>query len=272
MRGCMRLLLVGSSVFLSACATIMNEGYVKVPVQTNPGDATIKVEGRVYTSPAVVQITRGKKDVVLTVEKEGYKTEKVRFERTLDGWYWGNFILFPISIPIGVPIDFGSGRAYKVKPDSVSFQLTPVEVTQQPKLTSLGNNPISLRVQAFLTNQNWFPLSQEDMLAAVSDEALSVLSQSGRFRFVRSKKNKLEQTQLESDDSLGSLRIDLSLVEKIEVAKLRISVEMPHGATYMISESETLSGKNQEEIYKTLERLGGLVAKRVLGLFGEKKS
>ena len=68
----------------------------------------------------------------------------------------------------------------------------------------------------------------------------------------------------------GKLRFDLILLEKIELAKLKVSIELPDGTTYVINESESLSDKDHAEIFRTFEKLGKLAANRLLRLFSYK--
>lgn len=52
------VVILGFFLFLSGCASMVNGRYIDVPVETNPGGATIKVDGREYISPAVANIRR----------------------------------------------------------------------------------------------------------------------------------------------------------------------------------------------------------------------
>ena len=80
------VLLLVSHLFLTGCASIVNGKYIDIPVETNPGGATIKVDGREYISPAVAKIRRRREGAEVIIEKEGYRTEKVQLNSKMSGW------------------------------------------------------------------------------------------------------------------------------------------------------------------------------------------
>jgi len=260
-----KVAILGSYLFLTGCATIVNGKYIDIPVETNPGGATIKVDGREYTSPAVASVRRRREGAEIIIEKEGYKTEKVHLKSRMSGWVMGNMAIFIVGMAFG-GIDFGTGAAYNYNPDTISLQLTPTHNRPKPKTPLQKNKPVALDVSTHLSSENWFPFTENEMLTAVKDKAISVLSTSGYFHF------DAEGDRVVSDmnNPTGKLRFDLLLLEKIELAKLKVSLDLPDGTSYVINESESLSGKDYAEIFRALEKLGSLSANRLLRLISYK--
>ena len=102
---------------LVGCATIVNDNFVDVPIETNPQGATITYGGKTFTTPCTLEIPRGEeRSIEITIEKPGYKPVNVRLERSLDGWLWGNILTGGL---IGLAVDFISGDAYDLSPEQV---------------------------------------------------------------------------------------------------------------------------------------------------------
>ena len=120
-----------STLLIVACATIMNEEMVSVPVYTTPSGANLTINGMEYTSPATIQAPRGKGDFKLHIEKEGYKPVDILLTQSCDGWLWGNIVFGGL---IGLAVDFISGDAYDLEPEVVSKEL------QKNGLVSKTNN------------------------------------------------------------------------------------------------------------------------------------
>lgn len=262
---CFRVVILSSYLVVTGCATIVNGRYINIPVETNPGGATIKVDGREYISPAVAKVRRRREGAEISIVKEGYKSEKIHLESKMSGWVMGNMAIFVIGMAFG-GIDFGTGAAYYYEPDMISLQLTPTSNRPKPKTPLSRSSTITLNVSTYLTNKNWYPFSEQEMLSTVKDRAVSVLSQSGFFHFGAGEKGETAN----GNKPAGNLRFDLILLEKIELAKLKVSLDLPDGTTYVINESESLSGKDHAEIFQTLEKLGSLTANRLLRLFSYK--
>jgi len=51
-----KAIILVSYLYLTGCASIVNGKYIDIPVETNPGGATVKVDGREYISPAVAKV------------------------------------------------------------------------------------------------------------------------------------------------------------------------------------------------------------------------
>lgn len=114
------IVTVLGSLFIAACATIMNGDMVSVPVYTTPSSAKLVINGMEYTSPATVQAPRGKGNFKLHIEKDGYKPVDVLLTQSCDGWLWGNVVFGGL---IGLAVDFITGDAYDLDPEVVSQEL-----------------------------------------------------------------------------------------------------------------------------------------------------
>ena len=112
---------------VSGCATIMNGDMVKVPVTTTPSGATLVMNGNAYISPATVLVPRGKGDFNLHVEKKYFEPVDILLTESLDGWFWGNFIMGGV---VGFAVDFITGDAYDIKPELINANLKGINLTK----------------------------------------------------------------------------------------------------------------------------------------------
>jgi len=110
--------LVGC-MLIAGCASLANSHLVSVPVYTEPPGAKLIVAGRTYYSPDVVKVPRGHGDFILTIEKNGYRTERVVLQQSLDGFVGYNVL----NLGLGLGKDLRSGRAYDLEPEIVRVQL-----------------------------------------------------------------------------------------------------------------------------------------------------
>ena len=102
------------------CATIVNKDIVSVPVYTDPPGARLFVAGRAYHSPDVIKVPRGQGDFILTIEKPGYRAERIILRESLDTWLGWNLVFpgFPFMID-----DLANKRAYDLEPEIVKITL-----------------------------------------------------------------------------------------------------------------------------------------------------
>lgn len=133
------LLTLTKSVALGAilftafgCASIMNSRTVYIPVQTEPTQATLTVDGKTYQSPAIIELPRGHDTFVMRVEKEGFRSADVTFKKSLSDWSMGNFA-FLYGAPVGFIVDFSTGMGYDISPKEVYVSMNPTDgvVTSQ---------------------------------------------------------------------------------------------------------------------------------------------
>ncbi|MCC6284099.1 MAG: PEGA domain-containing protein [Phycisphaerales bacterium] len=154
------VVLIGSSISLVGCGTIIHGSSQTVMVSSQPPGATISVDnGMVLTTPSSVKLER-KRDYVLTISKPGYMSQTVPINSVLSGWLAGNIIFGGL---IGGGVDLASGAAYTLTPAQISITLQPLAagqqdtgivqgaMTTQQKLDALE----SLRAQGVVTEKEY---------------------------------------------------------------------------------------------------------------------
>lgn len=112
-----------SSLFIfSSCATIVKDDSQPVAFSSDPQDAIVRLNNMpVARTPSTVMVKRQNKAVMVSFEKEGYKTETFILEKSVASMTAGN-IIFGGIIGIGVDAATGKGTNYI---DSVHVILTP---------------------------------------------------------------------------------------------------------------------------------------------------
>ncbi len=73
-------------------------------------------------TPATLDLKRRAAPYSLEIHREGYASERVYIRARPNAWACGNFLL--ITIP-GVLIDWASGAAIDLEPDSIRLVLAP---------------------------------------------------------------------------------------------------------------------------------------------------
>lgn len=100
-------------------------------------------------------------------------------------------------------------------------------------------------------NDNWFPLSAQDMESAAVDTALSGLSSSKAFAFM------LDSEQRRPSDHTGDVYLTVTLVEPAETAKITIRLSLPdNGGTFVSTASGSLSNMGYQSIFRVFENIG----------------
>ena len=107
---------------MSGCASIVSGTTQQVTIKSMPEGAAVTIAGRAYGNTPVTATLDKKTDQVVTLEKEGYKTETFPLKTTLDGWFWGNIVLGGV---IGSTTDGISGAVNEYSPDQYFITLTP---------------------------------------------------------------------------------------------------------------------------------------------------
>ncbi|MDH5229073.1 MAG: hypothetical protein OEZ58_00365 [Gammaproteobacteria bacterium] len=237
---------------VSACATVANSDFVEIPVTTYPSNATLHIDGRVYKSPAIVQVKRGSGNKILNISSEGYGSTDVILKQSYDIWMLANFGFSSLFF-VGMIVDLISGDGYDIEPEIVNVNLTNNQ-SGQTQQTSMQMNAkksqaLPLRIQTHFENSTWFPLPENEMEAAIRDSLLEKLSESGQFTFVESERNG-------DEPEVGVLKIEMSLIESIQTIKVTTKLQIPGGATHIETESDSLADKSRKEIYDIFRSLG----------------
>jgi hypothetical protein len=124
---------------LSGCGAIFHGSNQTIAVSTDPPDAQMKIGGNTLKSPASVTLRRDA-DYIITAEKDGYETGQGTIQHSVHwGTTLGNIIFGGL---IGLAIDFGSGSAYKLEPDTLVIPLkAKVATAGSGSPTSIGAVP-----------------------------------------------------------------------------------------------------------------------------------
>ncbi len=124
------------STLLTACATLVNGPTQTIPVTTNPPGATVTEEKNSQSTPANITLDRDR-DYVLTISKEGYKSQTIKIVHLINGLEAGNLFGFGL---LGVAIDTATGACWTLKPENIVVTLEPLSplerVTEYTRLNS----------------------------------------------------------------------------------------------------------------------------------------
>jgi hypothetical protein len=127
------IVMAGLTSFLlgtTGCATIVNGRNQDVPLASQPAGATVTVDGLRATTPGTLTLKRDQ-DYKLVFTKEGFPERQATLEKKVSGWLAGNLLFGGL---IGLVVDFISGGAYKLSPDSVDVDMATgvvVEIKKQ---------------------------------------------------------------------------------------------------------------------------------------------
>ena len=250
------------ALFTTSCATMINSDTVDVPVTTDPPGALVVVDGRQYVTPTRVTVPRGKGNFNMTITKEGFESVNVMLRQSMDMPVLFNLV-FMQAAWMGIIVDLVSGDGYDVSPERVRKRLvahsTPVVAAPPEPVVQPNNGPLDLEKKTYeltvltnFSNQSWYPLPQKEMVSAVTDVALAELTNTGNFRFKRTDLN----VPTEQEKTGGYIAFEVALIESIQLAKVTVTLQVPKGATFIASDSDTLENKDRRAIYETLEKLG----------------
>jgi hypothetical protein len=135
------VLLTAHSLVSAGCATIAHGRTQGIRVLSAPAGASVSVKGvSAGVTPARIVLNRNESDVVLRLEKEGYRAVDVPLKRTLSGWTGANLPLGLFggaeggnrgmigAVAFYAGIDFLTGAAYSFKPTEVHVVLEATRV------------------------------------------------------------------------------------------------------------------------------------------------
>ena len=118
-------LVVLATVILgsSGCATVIKGTTQGIPVNSEPDNADVLVDGQlVGTTPTTVEMKR-KRDHLVTIEKDGYQPKTIAVVKDIGGAVFGNILAGGL---IGWGVDAASGAQYNLNPKTISVKLEPV--------------------------------------------------------------------------------------------------------------------------------------------------
>ena len=173
-----RLAVAVLALSLSACASAIHGTRQKIEVHTDPPGALAMAEGQSVTTPGVLNLQRKLKDAAIRIEKDGYRPEVVRLDRSLSGALWWNLALIPAGAAAGwattpdqsgldymfekeengaiaaviLPLiafggDFVVGGAYRLDPPYISITLVPLVDENSPSQAVQRIDGLTYRVR-----------------------------------------------------------------------------------------------------------------------------
>jgi len=114
-------------VLLTGCATLINGPTQKIPVKSEPQDATVTVEESSTSTPATFTLDRNR-EYVLTITKEGYHTETIKIVQVVNAAVAGNILGCTL---LGMAIDTATGACWTLKPEEITVTLRPLSPLEQ---------------------------------------------------------------------------------------------------------------------------------------------
>jgi len=103
----------------AGCATIVHGRTQGIAVASNPPATAVKVDGLEATTPGKLELARNR-DHTVVFTKDGFPDRDVKLESGPSAWLLGNIVFGGV---IGLIVDFASGGAYKLSPDSVDMDM-----------------------------------------------------------------------------------------------------------------------------------------------------
>lgn len=122
------MLLAGTAVLTSACATIVEGRHQIVTVETPLAEGAacelkdnVEHVWKINGTPGSVEVTRGDGPMLVTCTKEGYEKESIAVDETIEAMAVGNVLL---GGGVGIVIDAvsGAGQTY---PDKITVWMKP---------------------------------------------------------------------------------------------------------------------------------------------------
>lgn len=109
-------------VFLTSCATLLSGLNKDIYVDTTPDVSNVFVNGEECgTSRSKVPVRRTSKECVITVKKDGYRSESVELHKKFNKVAWLNLIG-----GVGFLVDWASGAIVTYDETSVVFDMQPL--------------------------------------------------------------------------------------------------------------------------------------------------
>lgn len=105
---------------MSGCSTIIKGSKQNITINSNPAQATIYVNGKLYgKTPAIARLERRNNHFV-KIELDGYKPYETTLQRKFNGWIFGNIVFGGV---LGIIIDAATGSMYSLSPKLLTAQL-----------------------------------------------------------------------------------------------------------------------------------------------------
>ena len=115
-----RAVMIGCTVALGACASVIHGTHQDVGISSAPTGARVTVDGEEKGATPYVAHLRRKDNHTVRLELAGYKPYETTLTRSVSGWVWGNIVIGGL---IGLAVDAIDGGLYKLTPEQVSGTL-----------------------------------------------------------------------------------------------------------------------------------------------------
>jgi PEGA domain-containing protein len=126
-----QIIVAVAMLALSGCATVVNGRTEPLGLSSNPAGAEVSIDNgtmKVIT-PTSIELKRDENHTFV-FHKDGYQDTSATVTSGTSGWVWGNLLAGGI---IGGVVDFATGAAYKFSDDTLSVNMTPVQVAAAPQ-------------------------------------------------------------------------------------------------------------------------------------------
>jgi hypothetical protein len=139
------VLVLGFTITLTGCATIITGKYQEIPVTSEPPGAKVRADtGETILTPGKFHLIRNQSHTLIA-EYQGCEPQQFALHNKAQGWVWGNIIAGGL---IGLVIDCSSGASDELIPKEIHFnfvnpQLTTreaVKAESPPTKTDTPNN------------------------------------------------------------------------------------------------------------------------------------
>lgn len=115
------ILLAGTLLTLTSCATIISGSKQTVNFQSTPSEATVYINDLEIGKTPIEKKLERKNNYNVVIKLDGYKTFETRISRKFNAWYIGNIVFAGI---IGLIVDPITGAMYKLTPDQIKTELS----------------------------------------------------------------------------------------------------------------------------------------------------
>lgn len=113
---------------LSGCATIVSGSDQSVTIQSSPDGADILMNGVTMGKTPITMSIQRDSYTMLTIEKEGYKSETQLMNTELNSMFWGNILFGGL---LGSTTDAASGASREYAPGVVFVKLEKLEKPEE---------------------------------------------------------------------------------------------------------------------------------------------
>lgn len=118
----------------AGCATIVSSGPDRVPIDSNPSNARVLLNGQpVGRTPMVLTPSR-RDQFELKIELDGYEPVVISRDKSFNGWVIGNVLFGGI---IGIVVDVATHNASKHSENPVYAELTLIDDAKKASTTKV---------------------------------------------------------------------------------------------------------------------------------------